>query len=96
VPSVLQAKCNESGVSQRLFFVEARDRRCVALGACLLQWSGSGFTILGSNIGVGEERKTRIDTGRDARRGQEFAILHPAGTLLPLDARVYKKKKRSM
>lgn len=76
-------------MSQCLFFVKARDRRCVSLGACLLLlWSGLGFTILGSNIGVGEESKTRIDTGRDPRRGQEFAILHPAGTLLPLDARV--------
>ena len=75
-------------MSQCLFFVEARDRRCVSLGARLLLWSGSGFTILGSNIGVGEERKTRVDTGRDPRRGQELAVLHPAGTLLPLDARV--------
>ena len=87
VPSVLQAKCNKMGMSQCLFFVKARDSRCVSLGTCLL-WSGVGFTILGRYIGVGEESKTSIDTGRDPRRGQKFAILHPASTLLPLDARV--------
>ena len=87
VPSVFQAVCNRMGMSQCLFFVEAWDSRCISVGTCLL-WSGVGFTILGRNVGVGEESKTSIETCRDPRRGQEFAILNPASTLLPLDARV--------
>ena len=43
--------------------------------------------MLGRDIGVGEESEAGIDTGRDAGRGQEFAIFDPARTFLPPDVR---------
>lgn len=87
VPAVLQTKGNGTGMTQSLFLTETRNGSLVALARSLLSLR-VGLAVLWRDIRASQESKARVDTRRDTGGRQEFPVLHPAGTLLPLDTGV--------
>lgn len=87
VPSVLQTKRNEIRMTQSFLLAEARNGSLLTLRRSPLSL-GISLAVLWCNIRASHERKTRVDPRRDTRGSQEFPVLHPASTLLPLDTGV--------